>query len=63
MARKEYLHQRMMEGGLVQPPSTSPLLPGIDDEPGVPRLVLGGGEGDGADGGGPQEGCGVVIAC
>ena len=32
LARKEYLHQRMMEGGLVHPPSTSPLLPGIDDE-------------------------------
>ena len=31
--------------------------------PGVPRLVLGGGEGDGAEGGGPQEGCGVGIAC
>ena len=35
------------------------LAPGWNAESGVPRLA---GEGDGAEGGEPQEGCGVGIA-
>ena len=36
------------------------LAPGWNAESGVPRLA---GEGDGAEGGGPQEGCGVLARC
>ena len=36
--------------------------PGWNAERGVPRLVLGAGEGDGAEGEGPEEGCGVGLA-